>query len=203
MAGEHDKQGGPRYCALYEGTVVDNADPRKLGRCRVRIPGLVEPASAWALPVGGGGGPGRRGTVRVPPKGASVAVFFHAGDPDHPHYLQGHYAAPNGASEVPGPLGGYRGGDDPAGDIADGDAHRVPAFEGERYVAFVDERPGHERMVLRDKRTNDEIEFDGVAFGITIKATTAVRIEAIGQVDIRAAAITLNGRPVMPGGGAI
>src|SRR5215831_13124728 len=80
MAGEFDTD-DPRYTALYIGHVVDRADPEGLGRVRVRIPGLVEPASAWAYPLGTlGGGSDRRGFFCVPEQGAEVGVLFCQGD---------------------------------------------------------------------------------------------------------------------------
>jgi hypothetical protein len=45
MIGKFDTD-APRYTGLYIGQVVDRVDPECLGRVRVRIPGLVEPASA-------------------------------------------------------------------------------------------------------------------------------------------------------------
>ena len=77
MAGEFDTD-DPRYTALYIGEVVDRDDPEGLGRVRLRIPGLVDPASSWAFPLGTvGGGSDRRGFFSVPEKGAEVGVLFH------------------------------------------------------------------------------------------------------------------------------
>src|SRR5688572_9470618 len=106
MAGEFDTQ-DPRYTALYIGHVVDRVDPECLGRVRVRIPGLVEPASAWAFPLGTvGGGSDRRGFFGVPEVNAEVGVLFHQGDIDHPYYLAGHWGRPNGSTEIPTPARG-------------------------------------------------------------------------------------------------
>ena len=73
-----------------------------LARVRVQIPGLVEPASGWAWPLGTvGGGAANRGLISVPAVGASVAVFFHQGDLAEPFYLCGPWGAPDGETEVP------------------------------------------------------------------------------------------------------
>ena len=72
--------GEVRYPGLYIGEVVDREDPEGIGRVRVRIPGLVEPASNWAFPLGTvGGGSDRRGFYSVPEKGAEVGVLFTTG----------------------------------------------------------------------------------------------------------------------------
>lgn len=198
MAGEHDELGGVRYTAMYLGVVTDIADPEKLGRVRFRIAGLVEPQSGWAQPVAlPGAGGGNRGVFAVPPRGALVGVWFHQGDVDHPFYACGPYGKPTAGSEVPGPVGGYRGTSDPdPSSISAEDAPKVHAWEGDRYVVFADERSGHERLVIRDKKTEDEIEFDGVKLGLTVKATTMLRLLCDGAIEIKGLAVLINGRPV-------
>lgn len=202
---EHDGLGGNKYTALYLAQVVDVADPEKLGRVKVTIPGLIEPASGWAFPSGlpGGGGP-NRGVYVVPPLHATVHVWFHQGDIDHPYYLAGHYGLPAGQRETPGPVGGYMGtGDADLSGVSPEDAVKVPAWEGDRFVVWADERTGHERFVIRDKKTNDTIEIDGVKLGISIEATTALRLKATGIVSIEGAQVVINGRVVAPSGNPI
>jgi len=189
MSGEFDTS-DPRYTALYIGQVVDRADPERLGRVRVRIPGLVEPASAWAFPLGTvGGGSDRRGFFAVPDAGAEVGVLFHQGDPDHPYYLCGHWGKPDGATEVPEPVRG----------LAAAEAPQVRAFETGRFLLVFDDRAGREALVIKDKRSGDHLELDGIAMGITIKATSALILKADGLVSIDATTLVLNGRLVLPG----
>ncbi len=179
-----------RIDGLHVGEVVDREDPEMLGRVRVRIPGLVEPASAWAWPLGTlGGGSDRRGFFSVPEKGAEVGVLFHQGDVDHPHYLCGHWGKPDGQVEVP----------EPARSLSKEDAPRVRAFETGRFLLLFDDRDGKEALVVKDKRSEDQIEFDGKGMGITIKATSALMLRADGMVSIDAAVVQINGRLVMPG----
>lgn len=195
MATEHDEQ-GRKYTALYVGVVVDNADPERLGRARVRIEGLVE-KSAWAFPLGHmRGGAKRLGAFAAPPPGAEVGVFFAAGDTDHPYFLPGAY----GLGEVPGPVGGYRSGTDAPPPTSAAEATHVTAFEGERYVVVLDERAGKERAFLRDKVTGDELLLDGVSKGVTLSATTALTLKATGLVSIEALQVLINGRLVKPAG---
>ncbi len=175
---------------LYLGEVVDREDPETLGRVRVRIPGLVEPSSAWAWPLGTlGGGSERRGFFSVPEKGAEVGVLFHQGDVDHPHYLCGHWGKPESDAEVPEPVRG----------LAKEDAPKVRAFETERFLLLFDDREGKEALVVKDKKSGDQIELDGKGMGITVKATSALMLKADGMVSIDAAVVQINGRLVMPG----
>ena len=189
MAGEFDTH-DPRYTALYIGQVVDRADPERLGRVRVRIPGLIEPASAWAFPLGTvGGGSDRRGFFAVPENGADVGILFHQGDPDHPYYLGGHWGKPDGTTELPGP----------ARDLSAAETPDVRVFETGRFLLVFDDRAGHEALVIRDKRSGDQLELDGVAMGITIKATSALILKADGLVSIEGTTLQLNGRLVLAG----
>jgi len=193
MAGEFDTD-DPRYTGLYIGQVVDRADPERLGRVRVKVPGLVEPASAWAFPLGTvGGGSDRRGFFAVPEVGAEVGVLFHQGDVDHPYYLCGHWGKPDGATEVPEPMKSLSVADTP----------QVRAFETARFLLVFDDRAGHEALVIKDKRSGDQLELDGVGMGITIKGTAALILKADGVVSIEGTTVVINGRLVLPGGGSI
>ncbi len=189
--GTHD----PRYTGLYIGHVVDRADPELLGRVRIRIPGLIEPASAWAFPLGTvGGGSDRRGFFAVPEQGAEVGVLFHQGDVDHPYYLCGHWGKPGGATEIPAA----------ARDLSnDDDTPNVRAFETRRFQLVFDDRAGKETLRIQDKTSGDRIELDGAAMGITIKATSALLLQADGLINIEGTTVVINGRLVLPGGGAI
>jgi uncharacterized protein involved in type VI secretion and phage assembly len=189
MAGEFDTH-DPRYTALYIGHIVDRADPERLGRVRVRIPGLIEPASAWAFPLGTvGGGSNRRGFFCVPEVGAEVGILFNQGDVDHPYYLSGHWGKPEGTSEIP----------EPARDLSDADTPQVRVFETGRFLLVFDDRAGKETLRLQDKLSGDQLEFDGTAMGITLKATSALLLQADGLISIEATTVAINGRVVLPG----
>lgn len=78
---------------IWVGPVVDNDDPEKLGRCRVKVYGLFDDiedqAVPWAFPVSNntfGGGPGGFGSISVPKKGAIVRVQFSEGNHYSPEY---------------------------------------------------------------------------------------------------------------------
>lgn len=196
MPSEHDGAGDPRHTAMYIGVVVDVADPKLLGRVRVRIPGVVEPASAWAFPIGtGGGGKTQRGHFAVPAVGSEVAVWFNQGDVDHPYYMAGHWGAPRGERETPGPVGD--------GTVAPEDAHLVRAYETEHYLVVIDERPDTRGVFLADKDLGDGFALDGRTKTLTVKATAGVTIESQGRLELRGLTVTINGRPVLPTGDSI
>ena len=75
---------------IYVGKVVDNNDPLKLGRCRVRVFGVFDNSISnddlpWAMPnntfVGS-----KTGSFIIPPKDAIVNVYFDDWDVNLPHY---------------------------------------------------------------------------------------------------------------------
>ncbi len=72
-----------RLLGMRIGYVTNRNDPEQLGRVRVCIPGLIEPHSAWAWPLGTcGGGSKDHGFFAVPELGAEIAVFFNQGNID-------------------------------------------------------------------------------------------------------------------------
>lgn len=178
-------QPDPLYLGMEIGVVVNRADPAGLGRVRVRIPGLIpNPGSAWAFPVGApGGGSADRGTWWIPEEGAEVAVWFKRGDPDHPYYMPANWGAPTSGNEVPS-AAQVAGKGDPA--------IRVYAFGA--YDMIIDTRPASKKFRIVDRSDGENLlEFDGVTRVLTISATTAIRINATGTIDIQALVVTIQG----------
>ena len=176
---------GNRYYGMYLGYVTDREDPEQLGRVRVSVPGLLEPHSAWAWPLGtSGGGSKNHGFFAVPELGAEVAVFFHRGVLDQPHYLSGHWGVVENESEVP----------DEAQKTPPND--RVIATETFRIE--MDESEGSRRLKLTNLKTDDHIELNAETNELTIQGTTAVKIKAVGAVTIEGAHIVIGGRVVRP-----
>jgi len=91
-----------RFMGLYVGQVVDRDDPEGLGRVKVNVPGLLEPSSTWAWPLGSpGGGTAQRGTFDPPAVEATVGVLFNQGEVEEPYYMTGPWGAPGGTSDIP------------------------------------------------------------------------------------------------------
>ncbi len=204
MSDETDGQHGKRL-AMYVGTVTRNDDPEKLGRVRLRIPGVIEPESGWALPMGmPGGGTKRRGFYNPPDPGAEVCVFFNAGEVDAPYYLPGNW----GRGETPGPVGGYGhpktdGSPGDPEDIDPRDAAKVKSFETAKWILTFDDRDGKEKFYAENKRTGDHVLIDGSGGAVDIKATTLLNIHCDGIVNIDGTQVNIRQRPVMPNGKAI
>jgi uncharacterized protein involved in type VI secretion and phage assembly len=153
----------------------------------VRVPGLIKPDSAWARPFTIGGGSGK-GFFFVPDVGSEVAVFFHQGDVDEPHYIAGNWRAPGGNAEVP----------DPVKQKTAETAYKIKVIETDRWRVVMDDEDSSAALLLLDKRSGNKIEIDGVSRAIAIDATSSISINAVGSVSINALSLTLNGRPVLP-----
>ncbi len=179
--GAHDT----RLPGMYVGYVTDRKDPEGLGRVRVCIPGVLEPNSAWAWPLGTcGGGMKDRGFFAVPEEGAEVAVFFNQGDVDAPYYLSAQWGKPGGESEVP---------EEAQKDPPDNRVLATPTFRIE-----LDESEGEKKLKLTNRKTGDYLVFDAEENTITLEGTTAITIRAVGAISLEAAQITIGGRAVRP-----
>ena len=182
---EDGAPGGVSLPFFYVGEVVDRRDPERLGRVRVRIPGIVEPASAWAKPLGVGGGAKNRGIFFVPALGAEVGVFFNQGNPDEPHFMAAHWGKPGGVSEVP--------------EEAQVEEPDVVVLATEDFRIEVNNAEGTRKLRLSNLRTGDVVWLDAQTNEIMVAATTRLTLKAIGAIDIDAAVITIGGRPVRLG----
>ena len=174
-----------RLLGLYIGYVTHRDDPEQLGRVRVCIPGLVEPHGPWAWPLGTcGGGSKDRGFFAVPEVGAEVGVLFNQGDLDSPCYLTAHWGLPEGQSEVPE------------------EARRTPpdnrVLATETFRVELDETEGARRLRITNRKTGDHLELDAETNSITLQATTALTIRAVGAIRLEAPHITIGGRVVRP-----
>ena len=116
-------------------------------------------------------------------------MLLHQGDVDHPYYLCGHWGKPDGKAEVP----------EPARELSKEDTPKVRAFETGRFLLAFDDRTGKEALLIKDKKSGDQVEFDGVGMGITVKATSALLLKADGLLSIEATTVQINGRLVLAG----
>lgn len=174
-----------RLLGMYVGYVTHRRDPDRLGRVRVCIPGVVEPHSAWAWPLGtAGGGFKDRGLFAVPEEGAEVAVFFNQGDVDAPYYLSAHWGKPDGESEVP---------EEAQKDPPDNRVIATPTFRIE-----LDESAGARKLKLTNRKTGDHLLFDAEENSVTLEGTTAITIKAVGAITLDAAQVYIAGRVVRP-----
>lgn len=92
-----------RFYGKYRGFVVNNMDPKRLGRLTLRIPSVLGPevTSGWAMPCLPYGGQKNQGFLCVPDVGAGVWVEFEEGDLEFPIWVGTFWSEPGGVSEIP------------------------------------------------------------------------------------------------------
>jgi hypothetical protein len=172
----------PRMLGMHLGYVTHRDDPEGLGRVRVCIPGLIEPHSDWAWPLGtSGGGSKDHGFFAVPELGAEVAVWFR-GSVEQLHYLSAHWGRLNGERETP--------------PEADGPAVRV--LSTKTFSVELDETPGRRRLQLKNRVNGDRVVIDAEDNTISVIGTTALVLRATGAIEIDAPQVTIRGRTVRP-----
>lgn len=193
MPAEHDGYGDLRFTAPYPGVIVRVDDPEKIGRAKVRVPGLIDPESGWALPMTIGGGNDAHGIYFPPKAGSECLVFFSHGDVDHPYYIPANWHAPRGQGSQ---LNSRITGKSPA------EAVKVKIIESERWLIVLDDTADTPAFLISDKQSGglDQIEFNGLTRALTIKGTSQITIQSIGQITIQGLNVTINGRVVLPSG---
>ena len=176
----------PRHYGLHIGYVTDRNDPEQLGRVRVCVPGLLEPHSGWAWPLGtSGGGSKNRGFFAVPEVNAEVALWFNQGDLSGDlFYLAAQWGKPGGENEVPT------------------EAQKTPpdnrVLATETWRVELDETAGARRFQITNLANGDASAFDAEKNTLVISATTSITIQALGAIQLVASHITLNGRVLRP-----
>ena len=96
-----------RFYGKYRAQVVDNADPEKRGRLKLKVPSVLgnDVVSGWALPCAPYGGAADQGFYFIPEVESAVWVEFESGLLDYPIWVGTFWAKPGGSSEVPKPNG--------------------------------------------------------------------------------------------------
>ena len=198
------------YNAIYQGVVTDNQDPKRLGRVKIRVPGIADdPDTHWALPAGmPGGGTSQRGFFDVPAIGSEVYAFFLGGDPDKVRFFTGHWGATADGSEIPTAAR-------TALDEEPADADKIKVYETNTYVMVFDEREGRERFYVKRKREieaepefDDEdleggnalmFELDATNGTIALSAPGGIVLRTLGLIDLDGTVVQIAGRKVANG----
>ena len=128
----------------YRGFVVDNADPEKRARVRLRVPSVLgDTVTGWALPCLPFGGLAEQGLFLVPEVDAQVWVEFEEGDISYPVWTGTFWQA---------------AGDPPPEAALDEPTTRLLQTPSGHRLQFDDE-PGEERFLLHHP-SEAEIEID-------------------------------------------
>jgi len=150
-----------RQFGKYRGTVVDNKDPLKQGRLRVRVPEVLnEEDSGWALPCAPYAGD-KVGAYTVPAIDAGVWVEFEAGDVSRPIWVGCYWTSGNLPT-------------DESGTAATPDVKIVRSEQG-LLLALHDDS---QTIALSDSNGSNILTMEVQQGKVTLKAATKVVVEA-------------------------
>jgi uncharacterized protein involved in type VI secretion and phage assembly len=205
-----------RFYGKYRGLVVDNADPERLGRLRVRVPSVLggDVVTGWALPCVPYGGNAGQGFLFVPEVGAGVWIEFEEGDLEFPIWVGTFWSKPGNDSELPKPNDAdgaeERSVQDPPSrkiiKTMKGHTLQFEDADGSEMVTVVEAVDGHvisldaKGVKVTDGKSGHEIRLD--AAGILV----VDGVNAGNQVTMDAAGLTIadsNGNKVILGSAGI
>lgn len=173
----------------YDGYVFDRNDPKGLARVRAILPGVFTDSerrdipTPWLFPKDQATGE-KRGDFNPPDKDAEVNVHFINGSPENGRYSLGHWAE----------------GQTPVGAVASSDGDNKVYDDGILRVERDNREASKGYRFTHVPTSTLLIEFDANTMRLKVVAPTSLDLEAIGEVSVTAAAVTINGRLVEKSG---
>lgn len=188
---------GPRYYGHYEGVVIDNKDPLKLNRVKVRAREVMgDKGTAWARVIAPFAG-ASRGFSAIPEVNDGVAVVFEAGDANRPLVVGGLWFAPDRKTQIPQAAYEKESGDPVRGqdeataalggtiqEPADGRAPQYPSNKvivSKHHTVELDDTDGKERLSITHRKA--KVYFDIYADGTVVFGTPGKRYVVVGKDD--------------------
>ena len=162
----HDEQG--KFYGVVMGLVIDNKDPDKMGRVKVKFPWLSDQNESWwariAVPMAGAG----RGTYFLPEVDDEVLLAFEHGDMRFPYVL--------------GAL--WNGKDAPPASNDDGKNNMRVIHSRSGHLVRLDDTDGDEKIEIIDKTGSNSIAIKSSDNSITIKCDGKLTLQAGQGVEI-------------------
>jgi uncharacterized protein involved in type VI secretion and phage assembly len=159
-----------RFYGKYRGFVVDNDDPKRLGRLRLRVPSVLGPSvvTGWALPCVPYGGDVNQGFLCIPERGAGVWVEFEEGDLEFPIWVGTFWSEPGGKSELPKPTNADGAEQE---SVQSPPTRKIIRTRRGHPVQFED-ADGEERIIICDGERENRIVFSKSGISIANKTNT-------------------------------
>ncbi len=154
--------------------VVDNKDPEKRGRLRVKFPQAVTPdgyplESGWIRTISGYGGRGR-GIYFIPEVDDEVLVMFEYGDPNHGYVI--------------GSL--WNGKDKPNGSVYHDDNNYNVIYSRSGHQIILDDTAGEESISIIDKTGKNYIKIGSKDNLIEIVSDKDIVLKSKENIEIEA-----------------
>jgi hypothetical protein len=159
-----------RFYGKYRGFVVNNDDPKKLGRLELMVPSVLGPKvkTGWALPCVPYGGDVNQGFLCIPERGAGVWVEFEEGDLEFPIWVGTFWSEPGGKSELPKPNNAAG-----AEQVSVQSPPTRKIFKTKRgHTVQFEDADGEERIIICDGERENRIVFSKSGISIANKNNT-------------------------------
>lgn len=164
------------WSGIVSARVVDQNDPKKMGRIKVQFFWQTDGSTHWARATSPHAGPDR-GFMFMPEVGDEVAVAFEDGDPERPVILGSLW---NGVQTAPR----Y---DFLGGDIADNDVKRLITKSGNRIQ--ISDQQGKETVVVATPNRTwislTEKSEDTTRSLITLRSDGDIVLDAAGRIHLK------------------
>ncbi len=163
-----------RFYGKYRGIVVDNQDPLKLGRLKLKVPSVLggDVVTGWATPCAPYGGAADQGFLFIPDIGAGVWTEFEEGDLEFPLWVGTFWSQPNFESELPKPNKGSDGSEE--SNVQDPPTAKIVKTAKGHTLQFED-ADGSEMILLREGSQGHFLAMD--QNGITVTDANANTIQ--------------------------
>lgn len=164
-----------RFYGKYRGLVVDNADPKRLGRLQVTVPSVLGPneVTGWAMPCVPYGGDLNQGFFFMPAVGAGVWIEFEEGNLDFPIWTGTFWSEPDGESEVPK----INGADGSEGAIQDPPTRKI-IKTGMGHTIQLEDADGEERILISDGQGENRIVLSQTGIAVENKENTVTMTDS-------------------------
>ncbi|MER2623289.1 MAG: phage baseplate assembly protein V [Accumulibacter sp.] len=155
-----------RYYGKYRGTVVDNQDPAKLGRLKLKVPSVLggDVVTGWATPCAPYGGATGQGFLFIPEVGAGVWTEFEEGDLEFPIWVGTFWSQPDAETEMPKPNQGSDGAEESS--VQDSPTRKIIKTLKGHTIQFED-KDGEEMVMIREAKNGHLITLDKNGIKIT------------------------------------
>jgi hypothetical protein len=153
-----------QFHGKYRGFVVDNEDPAKLGRLRLRVPSVLgrDVVTGWAMPCVPYGGAADQGLLFLPDRDAGVWVEFEEGDLEFPIWVGTFWSKPDAETELPRPNGTDGA---PAGEPQDPVTRKIIKTAKGHTLQFED-ADDEEAVLLHDGANGHVLSFDSEGISV-------------------------------------
>jgi uncharacterized protein involved in type VI secretion and phage assembly len=167
-----------RYLGKYRGIVVDNADPARLGRLRLRVPSVLgeDVVTGWAAPCAPFGGLANQGLLFIPDRDAGVWVEFEEGDLEFPIWVGTYWSKRDGKSGLPKP---EAADGTEQGDVQDPPSRKIIKTQKGHTIQFED-ADGEEIILIREGSQGHLLRMDQKGITITDKSKNTIVMNADG-----------------------